>query len=415
MRAPVEEIVKDALKALSFQTELKQKIIEELKPVLVAAAKTAAADALKEVQVAVDPVVQQQMRTNAANALSAAFTEAAKAAFAGVDKLAAETSAKLQTKLQTQIEKAVKEGTADPTKNLDRNWTNPIAQAVRSAIATELARVDALKVPERRPPEVTRGADVTGGADGTDAADSKVGADARGGPAPRPPSSFSIRDNLMDSWPVIQAVGAAILIVGFAFYLFWATMLRPWFNTGDQADNNLGDGGANETISSDTTRTELLVTSLPALATNYRNAVTTNSSATVPMAPEEQLKCVDEAIAKASDGKILNMLALRSSLSGCTALSPQPSEASSSSVVAVVQAQLKEEAAGEKCEALKKESAMKVDGLVAPGGATARAMKAYVDCHFDPAKAVPVPDKLDRLSDYAAVGVFFIHKRSLGQ
>jgi hypothetical protein len=76
--------------------------------------------------------------------------------------------------------------------------------------------------------------------------------------------------------------------------------------------------------------------------------------------------------------------------------------AGTSPIVASVQAQLTEEARSRSCGALRP---VTIDGR--HGGETSTALRAYVEC-TDPAG---VPEKLETLGDYAAVGVYFIDKR----
>jgi hypothetical protein len=92
--------------------------------------------------------------------------------------------------------------------------------------------------------------------------------------------------------------------------------------------------------------------------------------------------------------------ALRASLNNCSAMSARPT--GRLRMVAGVQAQLTEEARARACSALQP---VTIDGR--HGTETSRALKTYVGC-TDP---IGVPEALETLGDYAAVGVYFIDKR----
>ena|SRR5687767_11583443 len=113
-----------------------------------------------------------------------------------------------------------------------------------------------------------------------------------------------------------------------------------------------------------------------------------------------QITCIESALPDASSERRLDVAALRESLNRCAPMSSRPSGASR--IVAGVQAQLTEVARTRECSTL---PPVTIDGK--HGNETSRALKTYVAC-TDP---VGVPEALETLGDYAAVGVYFIDKR----
>lgn len=113
-----------------------------------------------------------------------------------------------------------------------------------------------------------------------------------------------------------------------------------------------------------------------------------------------ELVCVERAIQNAESSGNLDVAALRTSLNACAATRSRP--AAPSRMIAGVQAQLTEESRTRTCGALQP---VGIDGR--HGNETSRALATYVRC----TAPAGVPVQLETLGDYAAVGVYFIHKR----
>lgn len=128
----------------------------------------------------------------------------------------------------------------------------------------------------------------------------------------------------------------------------------------------------------------------------YRGALAQMGSPDLPAPADAQMACIENALGNAE----LDVARLRTSLNRCAATSSRPSGASR--IVAAVQAQLTEVARTRECSSL---PPVTIDGR--HGNETSRALKTYVAC-TDP---VGVPEALETLGDYAAVGVYFIDKR----
>jgi hypothetical protein len=136
------------------------------------------------------------------------------------------------------------------------------------------------------------------------------------------------------------------------------------------------------------------------LLEQYRTALSRMGPPDLAAPSEAQIACVDAAIHSAETTSRLDVVILRRSLNDCAATKARPS--GGSRIVAGVQAQLTEVARSRECSAL---PPVTIDGK--HGSETSRALKTYVGC----TSPVGVPEALETLGDYAAVGVYFIDKR----
>ncbi|MFL6247713.1 MAG: hypothetical protein ACJ74H_16940 [Thermoanaerobaculia bacterium] len=136
------------------------------------------------------------------------------------------------------------------------------------------------------------------------------------------------------------------------------------------------------------------------LLDQYRTALSRMGPPDLPSPTDAQIACIEDALNTAETATRLEVARLRTSLNRCAATSSRP--AGPSRIIAAVQAQLTEVARTRECSAL---PAVTIDGR--HGNETSRALKTYVAC------TVPagVPEALETLGDYAAVGVYFIDKR----
>lgn len=190
------------------------------------------------------------------------------------------------------------------------------------------------------------------------------------------------------------AVAAVVLILGGAGYWFFFGRNDERVDTTDYVETT----SVTETLP---TETSVDVKPRPSqLLEQYREALTRMGPPGLSAPTDAQVACVESALPGAETARRLDVAALRRSLNNCAATSGRPSGASR--IVAGVQAQLTEVARTRECSAL---PAVTIDGK--HGNETSRALKTYVGC-TDPAG---VPEALETLGDYAAVGVYFIDKR----
>ncbi len=186
------------------------------------------------------------------------------------------------------------------------------------------------------------------------------------------------------------ALAAVVLILGAgAFWLFFQR-LDARVDTTDYVTTV----SATETVSTETT---VDTTPRPSpLLEQYRTALMQMGPPGLAAPTNAQIACIESALPSGT----LDVAALRASLNRCAPMSSRPSGASR--IVAGVQAQLTEVARSRACSTL---PPVTIDGK--HGNETSRALKTYVAC-TDP---VGVPEALETLGDYAAVGVYFIDKR----
>lgn len=189
------------------------------------------------------------------------------------------------------------------------------------------------------------------------------------------------------------AVVAVVLVVGAAIYWFAGRREEP-------LDTGYVDSSALVTESLPTETTAPVTTRPSALFEQYRLALMQMGPPDLPAPSDAQIACVESALPNAETAARLNVATLRASLNKCNAMSARP--AGRVRIVAGVQAQLTEEARARACSALQP---VTIDGR--HGTETSRALKTYVGC-TDP---IGVPEALETLGDYAAVGVYFIDKR----
>jgi hypothetical protein len=190
------------------------------------------------------------------------------------------------------------------------------------------------------------------------------------------------------------AVVAVVLIVGAAIY--WFSGRRD-----ERPDPGYVDSSALVTESQPPTETVAPVTARPsALLRQYRAALMQMGPPDLPAPSDAQIACIESALPNAETAARLDVAALRALLNNCNAMSARP--AGRVRIVAGVQAQLTEEARARTCSALQP---VTIDGR--HGTETSRALQTYVGC-TDP---IGVPEALETLGDYAAVGVYFIDKR----
>lgn len=137
-----------------------------------------------------------------------------------------------------------------------------------------------------------------------------------------------------------------------------------------------------------------------ALFAQYQNALPGFGPPSLPNPRSAELACIESSIERVESGGRFDVAALRALLNNCAAVSARP--AVPSRIIAGVQAQLTEEARAGSCSALQP---VTIDGR--HGNETSAALRTYVGC----TSPAGVPGKLETLGDYAAVGVYFIHKR----
>lgn len=157
---------------------------------------------------------------------------------------------------------------------------------------------------------------------------------------------------------------------------------------------------ATETLPGTETMPALLQPRQSALFAQYRTALAQAASPALAEPRAAELTCIERSIETVEGEGSFDVAALRARLNQCPAVSTRPTAASR--IIAGVQAQLTEEARAGSCTGLQP---VTIDGR--HGNETSRALSTYVGC----TAPVGVPTKLETLGDYAAVGVYFIHKR----
>lgn len=211
---------------------------------------------------------------------------------------------------------------------------------------------------------------------------------ADGPTAPRLPREDSM------NWVAVAVIGVVAAIA-----LVWFFFLR--------GDNR----AATTTLTDDSSAVSTQTGSDTAAATVTNEARTSRlfeqyqlslvqAPANLPDPTAAQFECVQNGIARAEETSRLDVGLLRMTLNTCGPLGTRPSGASR--IIAGVQAQLTEEARAKTCSAL---PPVAIDGK--HGGETSKALKTYVGC----TAPLGVPEALETLGDYAAVGVYFIDKR----
>ena len=136
------------------------------------------------------------------------------------------------------------------------------------------------------------------------------------------------------------------------------------------------------------------------LLATYRGALAQAGPPNLPAVSASELSCVADAVDEVERSAALDVAALRTALNQCAATKGRPTTASR--IIATVQAQITEESRGPGCGALQP---VTIDGR--HGTETSKALRTYVGC----TSPVGVPQTLETLGDYAAVGVYFVHKR----
>jgi len=131
VRKPLEALVVSALQSGKLQEQLRTQLVATLTPKLVDAAQTAAADALRDVQVSLDEKAQKAMRAKASATLRTAFADAETEAFESLPRLAEQT----KRQVREHIDKAVREA---------------VSESMRSALGDVPAKVASI-APYRRP------------------------------------------------------------------------------------------------------------------------------------------------------------------------------------------------------------------------------------------------------------------------
>jgi hypothetical protein len=192
-----------------------------------------------------------------------------------------------------------------------------------------------------------------------------------------------------------MAAAAVVLILGSAGYWLFSRRGAETTDPGYVSD----PPPVTETLSTDTAAQDP-PPRRSALLEQYRAALSRMGPPNLAAPSEAQVACVESAINSAETASRLDVTILRRSLNNCAATNSRPSGASR--IVAGVQAQLTEVARTRECGTL---PPVTIDGK--HGNETSRALKTYVGC-TDP---VGVPEALETLGDYAAVGVYFIDKR----
>lgn len=193
-----------------------------------------------------------------------------------------------------------------------------------------------------------------------------------------------------NDWRLWAAIAAIVLLLGAGGY--WL-----YFQRGDRVDQT--ELVENTITAGETSSTDTTVESTPKrspLLDQYRTALAQMGPPSLAAPTDAQIACIESALPNGD----LEVAALRASLNRCAPLSSRPSGASR--IVASVQAQLTEVARTRECSTL---PPVTIDGR--HGTETSRALKTYVAC-TDPKG---VPEALETLGDYAAVGVYFIDKR----
>lgn len=185
---------------------------------------------------------------------------------------------------------------------------------------------------------------------------------------------------------------AAILAIAGAVYYFY----------GRGGADRMKDPVAVEQVLPETTppAPEPVVTRGSALFAQYQNALPAFGPPGLPAPKGAELACIERSIEQVESGGRFDVAALRALLNNCAAVSARP--AAPSRIIAGVQAQLTEEARAGSCSALQP---VTIDGR--HGNETSAALSTYVGC----TSPAGVPGRLETLGDYAAVGVYFIHKR----
>lgn len=194
------------------------------------------------------------------------------------------------------------------------------------------------------------------------------------------------------------------ILAAIAFVVVIAGAAALWFGLKGPADRIDPADYGNETAT--------IASTLPAdpatepapprssLLEQYRSSLAQMGPPDLAAPTDAQIACVEDALATAETVTRLEVARLRTALNRCAATSSRPTGASR--IVAAVQAQLTEVARTRECSAL---PAVTIDGK--HGNETSNALKTYVAC-TDPDG---VPEALETLGDYAAVGVYFIDKR----
>lgn len=217
-----------------------------------------------------------------------------------------------------------------------------------------------------------------------------------------PRSSESQSSNLRQVAPRLGPDRRLIAVIAFVVIIAGAAAL--WFglrrteDPADPTDYTSETASIASTLPTDTAPDPAPPRS--SLLEQYRTSVAQMGPPGLAEPTDAQIACIDDALGSAETATRLEVARLRTSLNRCAATSARPS--GGSRIVAAVQAQLTEVARSRECSAL---PAVTIDGK--HGNETSRALKTYVAC-TDPDG---VPEALETLGDYAAVGVYFIDKR----
>jgi hypothetical protein len=194
------------------------------------------------------------------------------------------------------------------------------------------------------------------------------------------------------------------IIAAIAFAVVIAGSVALWFGLRGPEDPTDPTDYVNETASvTSSLATDTTPDRSPPRSTlldQYQTALSRMGPPDLPSPTDAQIACIEDALNTAETATRLEVARLRTSLNRCAATSSRP--AGASRIIAAVQAQLTEVARTRECSAL---PAVTIDGR--HGTETSKALKTYVAC------TVPagVPEALETLGDYAAVGVYFIDKR----
>ena len=285
VQKPLEAIVQSALTSAKFQEQVRDAVMNALRPEIVRAAQSAAASAMKDIRITIPDDVQARMRRDA-------------------------------------------------------------EEAMRGTLAT--------------PPRYTE----------------------------RPRIDTALRNR------ILAGVGVVVLLAlaGWGYVTLRNSKARPIASIDEPA-----------TATQDPLPTETQPTNEPQqsrLFASYTTALDQVAMPTLPKPSPAELDCVESAIANVEGSGAFSVTTLRSALNGCTATKSRP--AAPSRIIAGVQAQLTEEARAATCGGLQP---VTIDGR--HGNETSRALTTYVGC----TAPAGVPQRLETLGDYAAVGVYFIHKR----
>ena len=194
------------------------------------------------------------------------------------------------------------------------------------------------------------------------------------------------------------------ILAAIAFVVVIASAVALWFGlkrTEDPADST---DYVNETASiASTLPTDTAPDPVPprsSLLEQYRTSLAQMGPPGLASPTDAQIACIEEALGSAETATRLEVSRLRTGLNRCAATSSRPT--GGSRIVAAVQAQLTEVARSRECSAL---PPVTIDGK--HGNETSKALKTYVAC-TGPAG---MPEALETLGDYAAVGVYFIDNR----